>query len=337
PNVLECAAQDGYPLEMDDKLSNSEKGRQTALANRIRKSQRDDSRLDVAIIEAALAGAKTLKSLAAALNSAKVVTRSGRGEWSISLVSTELERMGYSIKALNAHLAPPKGGDLTKGSELALRAVVNTSGFIEFSNTSRKHLAELLFCKKAIKASKYSVVKISIPQGTPYDTLFTRETTLLIDQFVVALGSARPNVVSPSLSICMEEEKPMTWSEESFWKAKDEELRLAERKGEWLLANKLELKRGDIVHHNVDGYGTYFDGEDVLRCRYRMPDGQFHEKYLQADETKVFRWKSEFTADMRRDAIAHIRATYLTDAELVESTSITLAQKLARSRAIRWL
>jgi hypothetical protein len=335
PNMLECAAQDGYPLEMDDKLSNSEKGRQTALANRIRKSERDDSRFDVAIIEAALTGAKTLKSLASALNSAGVMTRSGRGAWSISLVSTEMERMGYSIKALNLRLAPPKGGDLTKGSELALRAIVTSSGLLELSQNAKDLLKDFLSNPQWLKSARYSVIKLVVPKGTPYDSDVSFEASKSIDDFMAALRKSRPKATLPTLAVCMQEDA-MTWSEESFWEVARQELRLAERKGEWLSVTDIGLKGGDLIHHPDHGYGTYFDGGEILRCRYQLADGKVQAIYLNPKETKAFRWKSDFTPDMRANAFAHIRATYLTDAELVEPTSITLAQRLARSRAIRW-
>jgi hypothetical protein len=123
-NTMDPYKVASYEPPMGQMPSNAELGRRVSAQVRKARSRESDGRLTFAIAMAVINGASSLKALAEALNEAKVPTRRGTGEWTVSLAWHEMNRTGRSVKSLRAHTERKSGLEPTVYSERAFWRVV---------------------------------------------------------------------------------------------------------------------------------------------------------------------------------------------------------------------
>lgn len=130
-------------------------------------------------------------------------------------------------------------------------------------------------------------------------------------------------------------DEPLDWSEDAFWRVVTEQRKVAERNGRWVPAVNHAPKKRDVVRNAEHGEGYFHDTQGLtLLCRFRPGTGLFPLIGLMPVEVEVFVW--DISAADREDIFGRITDRFLTKSALVRSRTITLEQRRARQRAIRW-
>jgi len=148
-------------------------------------------------------------------------------------------------------------------------------------------------------------------------------------------GISLKNLVSEKLASEQYEEFYRNWSEEAFWNVIKEQGRVAERNGQWIIATETTPIRNDPVRHREHGVGSFFGWTGLkLVCRFRPASGPTPLIEVKPIETEVFKWS--ITPDRREEIFRLIFARFLVPSAKVAASSITLQQRRARQRAMRW-
>jgi hypothetical protein len=129
--------------------------------------------------------------------------------------------------------------------------------------------------------------------------------------------------------------EPTTWSEQAFWRVVEEQRRVAERHGRWVRATDATPSRHDPVRHPAYDLGTFhrWDGPRML-CWFRPHTGDAFRMSVKPIEAEVFKWM--IPIEKRDQLFERINKRYLTKEELVKTSSLSLAQRQARQRVMRW-
>ena len=129
--------------------------------------------------------------------------------------------------------------------------------------------------------------------------------------------------------------KPSDWSEDAFWRVANEQRKVAERNGRWLPAIRHEPVKRDVIRNVQYGEGYFHEHQGIsLLCRFMPPAGHCPLIRLPPINVEVFVW--DISVADREEIFGRIADRFLTQAALVRSRTITLEQRRARQRAIRW-
>lgn len=340
-----------YPKPMGVPPKNHELGRIKSAEKRTSVSRRHDMRLLVAITEAALSGANSLRKLVTSLGEAAVPTRRG-GPWSIRLASVEMVRIGQSIKSMHSRVQPkPDPKTSQPGStNFTIELNLNLNGeaeYFELSRPSRSKIDEIFDDSLSSSFSEIKFLEINIFRteadlGKPVEPK-SRELLEKVSRRLKEInrsGMLRVTTDGAAGRTFVD----TTMSAEAYERQMAGEREIARIFGVWVplirLPDKMfdvdsseRLRANSIIKHKSHGFGQLMEADP---CICRFVDAVNNNTFLKARPVDVdmFFWSKDI--DGRDEKIAALRKE-VKRMPLVPRSSLTDADRAVRATAIRWL
>lgn len=340
-----------YPKPMGVPPKNHELGRIKSAEKRSSLSRRHDMRLLVAITQAALSGANSLRSLVASLEDAGVPTRRG-GPWSVRLASIEMVRIGQSIKSMHSRVQPkpdPKFS-LPESSRFTIEMNLNmnsVSGKFELSASSKARADEILDDSLNSIFSYIEFLEINL-FGEEADVGKSVEPNT---QELLEKISSKLKEINRSGMLHVKTDgaagrtfADSTMSAEAYDRQMAGEREIALRFGVWvpliLMPDRMFNPESDtrIRSHKIIKHKYFWFGQlmEVHPCACRFVDRNNNYTFVNARpvDVDVFFWSDDIHG--RDEKIAALRRE-VKRMPLVSRSSLTDADRAVRVTALRWL